>query len=186
MWWCWWRTTACLKFPPDSASGCMRGSMWSWNPKAAERHEPRSGSFQRCRPSANWAVVPRGRRSAAVNHGVSPGFEAHQNQSDYGQDDLQTLGALFFRRQLATAPLRGGAVAQVANPGQHGQVDDCAGDSNGEHRDPYCILVETACRRVYPACGSGGGKANGHADPADCEHGGANALQQGENEAGAA
>jgi hypothetical protein len=77
---------------------------------------------------------------------MSPRFKADKYQGDYCEDNLKAFRALFLGGRFAATPLRGGAVAQVADPGQNGQVEDCSSGGDQEHGDTDCILVKARVR----------------------------------------
>jgi hypothetical protein len=121
-----------------------------------------------------------------VDHGMSPDFEANQNQGYDGKQYLEPLGTFLPGSQLAAPPLRGGTGPEAPDPGEDGKVDKGAGGGESEHGDPDRVLVEAASGSIDATCRSQGGETDGDADAADSENCRAEALQQRHEEAGAA
>ena len=66
--------------------------------------------------------------------GMRPGLKSHQEQRDNREHNLQALRSLFSGGAFAPAPLCGGAVAEVVNPGDHREVynrSQCGHDQHG-------------------------------------------------------
>src|SRR5579862_2511676 len=108
-----------------------------------------------------------GRRAGAVDHGVGPGFEAHQDQGEDGHDNLKALGALLFGAELTTAPLRGRLATKPPNPCEDSKIHDGSERGDPEHGNADGVCMPAAGGRV-DAGGSGqGGESDGNADAAD-------------------
>jgi len=123
-----------------------------------------------------------GRRAGAVHHGMSPGFEADEDECENGHDDLPAFGAFLFRGEFAATPLGRGLIAEVPDPCQDGQVDDGAKGGDPEHGNADGVLMPAAGRSVDAGCGGEGGEADGDADAADGKDGGAKTLGQSDDE----
>jgi hypothetical protein len=121
-----------------------------------------------------------------MDHGMGPDFEADQNEGDHRKNYLQSLGALLPRAQWLAPPLGGGTRAQAPDPGEDGQVDERAGGGEGEHGNADGVLMKAAGGGVNAACRGQCGKTNGDTDAADSENCRADALQESDDEAGAA
>jgi hypothetical protein len=81
--------------------------------------------------------------------------------------------------------LRGGAIAQVADPGEDGEVDDGADGGEDEHGNTDGILMEALGWGVDTTDGGERGKSDGQTDAADDKDSGAQALQKGHGKADA-
>lgn len=121
-----------------------------------------------------------------MDHGMGPDFEADKNEGDHGENYLQPLGALLSGTEFAAAPLCGRTGAQMPDPGEDGQVDDGAHGGEGEHGNTDGVLMKAASGGVNAASGGQCGKTDGDANAADGENCGADALQESDDEAGAA
>ena len=121
-----------------------------------------------------------------MDHRMGPDFEADENEGDHGENYLEPLGALLSGTELAAAPLCGGTGTQMPDPGEDGQVDEGADGGEGEHGNTDGVLMKAARGGVNAARGSQCGEADGDADAADGENRRADALQESDDEAGAA
>jgi len=111
----------CSSCRAASAIGCMRG--WIRNGSCLGRRRLRQVSLRACSSLAfeamphslrrNFARV-RGsgifgmnhrRRSGAVDHGMGPGFQSHQNQRDNGKGHLKPFRTPLLDADFAPAPL---------------------------------------------------------------------------------
>lgn len=121
-----------------------------------------------------------------MDHRMGPDFEADKNEGDHGENYLQPLGALLSGVQWLAPPPRGGTGAQMPDPGEDGQVDERADGGEGEHGNTDGVLMKAASGGVNAARGSQCGETDGDADAAYGENRCADALQESDNEAGAA
>lgn len=120
----------------------------------------------------------------AVDEGVSNPFGSEQKQSEDGESDLEALGVELLRRHRLHPPLGRRFVAQAQHFSDDIQIDDRADKGENHHRNSDGILVEAAGWGVY-SCGRGESrKADGDAQAADGNDGGAGALENGKDEAG--
>ena len=100
-----------------------------------------------------------------MDHGVRPGFEANEKQGNDCEDDLEPLRAFLFRGQFAPPPLRGRAIAQVANPRQDSEIHHGSERRRDQHGDANGVLVP-AFRWSIDSTGRGECReADGHAIP---------------------
>ena len=126
------------------------------------------------------------RRTGAVDHGVRPDLETHEEEGNEGEHNLEALGALLLRAEIAASPLGRGSRAQAPDPREHGEVNERSGRGKNQHGDADCVLMESARGGVDAAGGGEGREPDGHANAAYGKYRGAKALHHGDREAGAA
>ena len=127
--------------------------------------------------------LPGRRWARPMDHGMCPRLQPHQDQRHNRQRDLQPLGSELLRGWLGAPPLRGGFGAQVADPCDHRQVHHSPNRSQDQHRNANRVLMKSPRRCVDAAHGCQGGESNRQPNPADDKDSGAEALQEGKQEA---
>jgi hypothetical protein len=120
-----------------------------------------------------------------VDLGVGPCLQADQDQRKNGQRDLEPLRAPLFRTEFAATPLCGWLSTQPPDPREDSKVYHRSHGREDEHGNADGVLMKPARGGVDAADRGQRGEADGHAKPADSEHGSTQALQQGGSEADA-
>ena len=83
-----------------------------------------------------------------------------------------------LRAEFAPPPLCGGPVAQMANPGQHREIQQGANRRHNQHGNANSVLMPSLCWRIDTAGRCQCRKSDRHANPADRQNRGTQALQK--------
>jgi hypothetical protein len=106
-----------------------------------------------------------------------------KGQGKDGKCDLQVLSAPLTGWERFLPPLRGGVPAKFANSPDHKQIDQRPKKRQQHHGNANCILMKAACGRVNSRRRGERREADGHADAANGDDGGAGTLQYGKEDA---
>jgi hypothetical protein len=109
---------------------------------------------------------------------MGPDFQPNQDECYNGQNYLQALRPFLFQAVFAPSPLGRGPVAQMANPGQHREIQQGANRSHNQHWNSDSILMPSLRGCVDTAGGCQCRKPDRHANPADRQYRGTKTLQQ--------
>ncbi len=115
---------------------------------------------------------------------MSKPFGGEEEQGQDRKDHLETLGVEFFLRQGLLTPLGRRALAQAAHFSNYIKIEDRSQESQNHHGDADGVLMEAMSGGVNASGGGEGAEANGDAQAADGNDGGAGALENREGDAG--
>jgi len=118
-----------------------------------------------------------GSERVAMDNGMRPKFNADKKQSENSHCDLDPLRTKLFPGDFAASPLRLRPCAQMPNPGNHQQIDNCATHGNNEHW--YADGVAMKCEnRGSKATRGESGKAYAQANAVNGQDRRAQALEK--------